>query len=85
MILWLDASVPCRMPPYAHHYVGIGGCVIRILKNSQDYELPFEVLLIKENRSTDKRKWKFPGGFADPGEALSDAVVREVMEESCYT
>ena len=81
MILWMDASVPCRMPAYASHYVGIGGCVIRLIEGG-DCELPFEVLLIKENRTTDARKWKFPGGFADPGEALSTAVVREVKEET---
>jgi ADP-ribose pyrophosphatase YjhB (NUDIX family) len=69
------------MPAYASHYVGIGGCVIRLIEGD-DCELPFEVLLIKENRTTDARKWKFPGGFADPGEALSTAVVREVKEET---
>ena len=82
MILWMDSSVPCRMPAYASHYVGIGGCVIRLLESKEDCELPFEVLLIKENRTTDARKWKFPGGFADPGEALSTAVMREVKEET---
>jgi ADP-ribose pyrophosphatase YjhB (NUDIX family) len=30
----------------------------------------------------DKHLWKFPGGFADHREALEDAVVREVMEET---
>lgn len=69
------------MPPYANHYVGIGGCVIRITAQ-EGQELPFEVLLIKENRSMDKHLWKFPGGFADHREALEDAVVREVMEET---
>ena len=57
MILWLDKKVPCRMPPYADHYIGIGGAVI----NEKN-----EILLIKENRSMDQRRWKLPGGFMDP-------------------
>ena len=28
MILWLDKQVPCRMPNYADHYIGIGGAVL---------------------------------------------------------
>ena len=28
MILWMDASVPNRMPSYAHHYIGVGGAVL---------------------------------------------------------
>ena len=70
------------MPAYASHYIGIGGCVIRLLEDRENCELPFEVLLIKEFRTTDARKWKFPGGFVDPGEALGPAVVREVREET---
>lgn len=73
MIKWLDKKVPCRMPPYANHYVGVGGAVI----NEKN-----EILLIKENRSLDQRRWKLPGGFADPQERLSDAVEREVKEET---
>ena len=61
------------MPPYANHYVGVGGAVI----NEKN-----EILLIKENRSLDQRRWKLPGGFADPQERLSDAVEREVKEET---
>ena len=73
MILWLDPDVPCRMPHFAHHYVGVGGLVI----NEKN-----EILLIKENRSVDKRRWKLPGGFSDPGERLSRAVEREIKEET---
>jgi 8-oxo-dGTP diphosphatase len=73
MILWMDKKVACRMPPYADHYVGVGGAVIN--QNN-------EILLIKENRSLDARRWKLPGGFMNPQERLADAVVREVKEET---
>jgi len=69
MILWMDKKVPCRMPPFAHHYVGVGGIVI----NDKN-----EILLIKENRSVDSRRWKLPGGFVDQNEPISKAVEREV-------
>ena len=39
------------------------------------------VLLMREK--TDGR-WSLPGGWADPGEAPSAAVIREVLEESGY-
>lgn len=58
MILWMDKKTPCRMPPYADHYIGVGGAVINPHTN--------EILLIKENRSTDQRRWKLPGGFMNP-------------------
>lgn len=73
MILWLDHTVPCRFPHYAHHYVGLGGCVINDM---------MQILLIKENRSVDQRKWKLPGGYMDPLEPLHLAVEREVLEET---
>ena len=73
MILWMDKKVPCRMPPYADHYIGIGGAVLNQIG---------EILLIKENRSLDQRRWKLPGGFMNPQERLADAVVREVKEET---
>ena len=73
MLLWLDASTPCRFPHYAHHYVGVGGAVV----NEH-----LEILLIKEHRSADQRKWKLPGGYADPLESIKQAVQREVLEET---
>ena len=76
MILWLDKKTPCRVPQYAHHYVGVGGVVISETGH---------VLLIKENRSLDDRKWKLPGGFVDSREKVSEAVEREVKEETGVT
>lgn len=73
MILWLDKKVACRVPAFAHHYVGVGGVVISESGH---------VLLIKENRSVDDRKWKLPGGFVDSLEKIQDAVEREVREET---
>ena len=73
MMLWLDATVPNRMPMYAHHYIGVGGAVINKKR---------EIMLIKEHRSLDSRKWKLPGGFMDLNEKVSQAVEREVREET---
>ena len=28
MILWMDKSMPNRMPGYADHYIGLGGVVL---------------------------------------------------------
>ena len=39
------------------------------------------VLLIHK---TDNNKWALPGGGHEPGESISDTVVREVMEETGY-
>jgi len=40
-----------------------------------------ELLLVRERSSG---KWTLPGGWADVGESPSEAVVREVREESGY-
>lgn len=60
------------VPGYATHYIGAGGVVIDD-KN--------RLLVIQEKYHTTKH-YKLPGGTLDPGEHISQAVVREVFEET---
>jgi ADP-ribose pyrophosphatase YjhB (NUDIX family) len=69
----MDPSSHNKIPAYADHYVGVGGVVI----NQKG-----EILLIQERREPEPRKWKFPGGFMDPGETIKQAAEREVLEET---
>jgi 8-oxo-dGTP diphosphatase len=43
-----------------------------------------EVLMIKENKSTARDKWNFPGGRIEYGEDILHAACREVKEETGY-
>lgn len=53
-------------------YVGVGAVVFR----GED------VLVIKRGKPPFEGRWSIPGGGVDYGEALHDAVVREVREET---
>ncbi|MEM9837806.1 MAG: NUDIX hydrolase [Pseudomonadota bacterium] len=44
-----------------------------------------EVLLIQRGRQPLKGHWSIPGGKVEQGEALEDAVVREILEETGCT
>ena len=63
------------VPPYATHYIGIGGVVI----NEND-----ELLVVSEKYRAPGRGpgYKLPGGALLPGEHLAEAAVREVFEET---
>jgi len=63
------------IPPYATHYVGIGGVVLN----------PRNELLVvceKYHRISRPGFYKLPGGALQAGEHLADAAVREVYEET---
>ncbi|MEZ4861051.1 MAG: NUDIX domain-containing protein [Caldilineaceae bacterium] len=63
------------IPPYASHYIGVGGVVI----NERNELL---VVCEKYHRVNRPRFYKLPGGLVDPDEHLADAVVREIFEET---
>jgi len=57
---------------YTQPYVVIGAFIVRDGK----------VLLVQENHLPDKGKWNIPAGKLDYGENPTEAVVREVFEET---
>lgn len=62
------------IPPYATHYVGAGGVVLR-----EDGRL----LVVSERyKMFPGRRLKLPGGALQAGEHIAAAVVREVKEET---
>lgn len=72
LYLWLHETIPCKIPDFATHQVGVGAVVIN-RKN--------EILCVRELR-TNYRPWKIPSGLAELGEHLDEAVIREVREET---
>ncbi len=62
------------IPPYASHYVGVGGVVLNRAR---------ELLVVSERyRRSRGPSYKLPGGALHPGEHIVDGVIREVLEET---
>ncbi|MBI49832.1 MAG: hypothetical protein CL781_00665 [Chloroflexi bacterium] len=74
-MLTLELEEGAFVPPYATHYIGIGGVVI----NSSE-----ELLVVSERyrRAGQGPSYKLPGGALQAGEHLAEAAVREVFEET---
>jgi ADP-ribose pyrophosphatase YjhB (NUDIX family) len=70
---WLLDNEESRIPTFATHQVGVGAVVINTATN--------EILCVTEKRNN-YRPWKMPGGLAELGEHLDEAVTREVYEET---
>ncbi len=78
VLLTLPLEAGAFIPPYATHYVGVGGVVVNDAN---------ELLVVSErykewNPSRKGFSFKLPGGALRPGEHVSDAAVREVYEET---
>jgi ADP-ribose pyrophosphatase YjhB (NUDIX family) len=71
LLLWLREG-ECKVPPYATHHVGVAGALI----------YGDEILVVKERVGPGAGSWKLPGGYANLGEDLGAAAVREVWEET---
>ena len=63
------------IPPYATHYIGIGGVVI----NARNELL---VVVEKYHKMSRPNFYKLPGGALQAGEHLAEAAIREVLEET---
>eukprot|EP00924_Labyrinthula_sp_SR-Ha-C_P001546 augustus_masked-scaffold_18-processed-gene-1.59-mRNA-1 protein AED:0.08 eAED:0.08 QI:0/-1/0/1/-1/1/1/0/303 len=82
----LNAKDPLPIGP--RHFIGVAGMALRKKnKGKKKYFVlsDFEVLVIREKSGPSanfSNFFKLPGGLVDPHENLSEAVVREVREET---
>lgn len=73
LLKWIKPDEIVTAPNYAHTMVGVGGLVYNPITK--------KVLLIQEKRSI-VQIWKFPGGYVEHKEDISDGAIREVFEET---
>lgn len=75
LMMTLQLVQSAHVPPFATHYIGAGGVVLRDEKD-------LLVVCERHRRSGQSPFYKLPGGTLLAGEHLADAVVREVLEET---
>ena len=75
LMMTLQLETGAFIPPYATHYIGVGGVVL-----NNDREL---LVVCERHRNPGQPPfYKLPGGAVHPGEHLVDAAIREVLEET---
>lgn len=57
-------------------YPNAAAATVAIIVNAKD-----EILCVRRNREPAKGTLDLPGGFVDPGESITEGLVREVKEE----
>lgn len=75
MTTWLP-DTENKLPPSATHQVGVGSFV---------YDAPSQCVLVVQEKSGPLRGqgvWKIPTGLVQAGEDVTEAAVREVLEET---
>ena len=74
-VKWMDPSKPNQLPAPAQHAIGVGAVVINSKK---------QILMVQETTgpASKYKIWKLPGGLVDSTELISDAVIRELKEET---
>ena len=75
LMMTLQMVKEAHVPPFATHYIGAGGVVLRDQKD-------LLVVCERHRRPGQSPFYKLPGGALLAGEHLADAVVREVLEET---
>lgn len=75
MTTWLAAE-ESRLPPNASHQVGVGAFVFDRARRS--------VLVVQERHGPLRGQsvWKMPTGLVQAGEDITEAAVREILEET---
>jgi 8-oxo-dGTP diphosphatase len=74
LMLVLRLEKDAFVPPFATHYTGAGGVVLRDEK---------EILVVSERHRSGKTPYyKLPGGALHAGENLAECAIREVLEET---
>ena len=75
LMMTLQLVQDAHVPPFATHYIGAGGVVLRDQKDL--------LVVCERHRSPGQTPfYKLPGGALLAGEHPADAVIREVLEET---